>query len=281
MITHDHPYQAVLVDLDGTLVGADNKISTRTCEVIHALQEKKIRVMPVTGRAVTGACKPLKDLDLETPICCYNGSVIFDIKTDTTLQEVLLDNTTARTVLEMLTDSVLEFFVYHKEDRYTLAPKSDDYARVLLMMSNVKEVSALEAIPASELTRISYYGDEEPALAMVAALERACSGKVYLEHIPIQSFPAFGDFSGHFCDVQPYCAGKAEAVHFMQKHYDIPAQAMIAIGDQANDIPMFREAGLSCAVANAAPAAKAAASRVIGHFAEDGVAVFLADLFDL
>ncbi|MHB1432205.1 MAG: HAD family hydrolase, partial [Streptosporangiaceae bacterium] len=52
----------------------------------------------------------------------------------------------------------------------------------------------------------------------------------------------------------------------------IDAAEVIAFGDMPNDITMLRWAGIGHAVANAHPLVLAAADRVIGHHAEDGVA---------
>ncbi len=53
------------------------------------------------------------------------------------------------------------------------------------------------------------------------------------------------------------------------------------MGDSYNDVEMLRSAGLGVAMANAPAEVRAAADRVCGHHDEDGVARFLAELFDL
>jgi hydroxymethylpyrimidine pyrophosphatase-like HAD family hydrolase len=56
-----------------------------------------------------------------------------------------------------------------------------------------------------------------------------------------------------------------------------PAE-IVAIGDMPNDVPMLQWAGRSYAVANAHPAARAAASTVVGSNDEDAVAVLIESL---
>ena len=48
---------------------------------------------------------------------------------------------------------------------------------------------------------------------------------------------------------------------------------IVAIGDDMNDIPMIREAGLGVAMGNARPEVKAVAKRVIGTNREEGLAI--------
>jgi hydroxymethylpyrimidine pyrophosphatase-like HAD family hydrolase len=75
-----------------------------------------------------------------------------------------------------------------------------------------------------------------------------------------------------FFDAQ---AGKGLALAALCRELSIPREAVIAIGDGENDIPLFQEAGLAIAMANAAAATRAAAVRVAPSNDEEGVAVVL------
>ena len=54
----------------------------------------------------------------------------------------------------------------------------------------------------------------------------------------------------------------------------------MAIGDDVNDLPMIRNAGLGVAMGNAKPEVREAAGRVIGANADEGLAAFLEELVD-
>ncbi len=56
---------------------------------------------------------------------------------------------------------------------------------------------------------------------------------------------------------------------------------MIAFGDMPNDIPLLTWAGRGVAVGNAHPAVKEVADEVTGTNDDDGVALYLRDLFGL
>ena len=64
-----------------------------------------------------------------------------------------------------------------------------------------------------------------------------------------------------------------------QKHGILPQQ-IVAIGDDVNDLPMIRNAGLGVAMGNARPEVRTAAKRIIGSNHEDGLAEFLEVLVD-
>jgi hydroxymethylpyrimidine pyrophosphatase-like HAD family hydrolase len=62
------------------------------------------------------------------------------------------------------------------------------------------------------------------------------------------------------------------------RRHDVLPEQIIAIGDDVNDLPMLKQAGLGVAMGNAKPEAKAAARQVIKSNAEDGLGEFLEDL---
>ena len=66
-------------------------------------------------------------------------------------------------------------------------------------------------------------------------------------------------------------------LHLARRHQIDPAQ-IVAIGDDVNDLPMVRQAGLGIAMGNGHPDLRAAAARVIGANTEDGLAIFLEEL---
>ena len=68
-------------------------------------------------------------------------------------------------------------------------------------------------------------------------------------------------------------------LHVARRHGVDPAQ-IVAIGDDVNDIPMIKNAGLGVAMGNAKPEVQAVAKRVIGKNADEGLAAFLDELVE-
>lgn len=70
-------------------------------------------------------------------------------------------------------------------------------------------------------------------------------------------------------------AGKASALQHLCAQLNLTADQCVAFGNAENDIDMLQFAGLGIAVSNATPACLAAADRICGSNAEDGVAQVL------
>jgi len=71
---------------------------------------------------------------------------------------------------------------------------------------------------------------------------------------------------------------KASGLAELAASHGISAAEVVAIGDMPNDVPMLHWAGTSYAVANAHPAAIAAAGAVVGSNEDDAVAVLIESL---
>ena len=78
--------EAIVLDLDGTLLTSDEKILKRTKDTLYKLKDKGIKIIIATGRTYT-SLKPYRDmLGLETPIVCYNGAKLVDGKENTVFE---------------------------------------------------------------------------------------------------------------------------------------------------------------------------------------------------
>ena len=77
------------------------------------------------------------------------------------------------------------------------------------------------------------------------------------------------------CEVLRGDAGKWTAVLHLADLWGIAADEVCAIGDDMNDLPMIRGAGLGVAMAHAAEVVRAAADHVTLGNDEDGVAVLI------
>ena len=71
---------------------------------------------------------------------------------------------------------------------------------------------------------------------------------------------------------------KWEGISHVARMHGVEAHEIVAIGDDVNDLPMLKHAGLSVAMGNAKPEVKAIAKTVIGRNDEDGLAIFLEEL---
>ncbi len=85
----------------------------------------------------------------------------------------------------------------------------------------------------------------------------------------------------YYCDITPPGHDKGTFVDAISARTGIPRDAIAAIGDMQNDLPMFARAGFSIAMGNASEDVKARAGRVTASNEQDGFAKAVATILDL
>lgn len=70
-------------------------------------------------------------------------------------------------------------------------------------------------------------------------------------------------------------ASKGNTLKFMAKHFRIPLEETVAIGDNLNNFTMFENAGMSIAMGNAEDIVKKQATYITKDHDDDGVAYCL------
>lgn len=267
-------HDAVLVDLDGTLLDGRGHLTARTVAAVHALEQAGLRVLVCTGRSIAGARRIHRDLGLATPVVAYNGSWIGPLDGPPVVFHPIHDEHLAH--LEAAEQRAAFVFRHHGESKFTRATQHAHHVRVASWYENVVHVPEGTPLPGGDLLRVSlFYDSAEQGEEAWDALVPPARAHLHRETFPLAMFPDFTDSHLVLCEVQRKGRGKAAGLDFLQEHHGIPPQRVVAVGDQTNDIPMLREAGLAVAMGNAVRPLRELAHLVIGHHAEEGFAAWV------
>jgi hydroxymethylpyrimidine pyrophosphatase-like HAD family hydrolase len=76
----------------------------------------------------------------------------------------------------------------------------------------------------------------------------------------------------YYLDVTNKNANKGAVVEYLSTHLGMPAKEIAAIGDQPNDVLMFKRSGFSIAMGNASDEVKAQAAAVTDSYNDEGFA---------
>ena len=87
-------------------------------------------------------------------------------------------------------------------------------------------------------------------------------------------------YRGFMCELAPAGVTKWSAVRRLASQWGIADREICAVGDDVNDIPMIRSAGLGVAMGNAVPEVKAAADRIAPTHDHDGLVEVVSWLFE-
>ncbi|HED64598.1 MAG TPA: HAD family phosphatase [Planctomycetes bacterium] len=272
-------FDAILLDLDGTLVRSDGRIEARLRSRLHELHAEGVRVMIATGRSEGGTLEVLAELPFDTPALVFNGAGLYCPVEERLLEERLLADRAVSDLIALATREELLPVVVGARRKFAFPPRNRDEEKALRYFHDL-EIVAPDEIPTEFVIRVTLFSDSHTdSGALARAVHEHLRRPVYVTDFPLSWLPAHRDSSLLVADIQPPCRGKAEGLRVLEERYGIPAERVVAVGDATNDIPMLEGAGLGVAMGDGMPEARAAADRVIGPNDSDALLELLNELF--
>lgn len=261
------PIELVALDIDGTLVGDDLSIGPDTRAAIRAARRRGAIVSIVTGRMVSSAMRFARELDLDAPIVGYQGALIREMpvagsrRPGRLLVHTPLRAEVAREVVIWSRTVGLDPHLNHLERFIVRAddPRADDYSAFMGSLPELAD-DLVDSIRHS-ITKVMAAG-APPLPSEVAGLARerfAGRAEVTVSHPRFLEFVAPG-------------VSKGRAIRWLARRAGVPLGAVLAIGDQWNDIEMIAEVGHGAAMPTAPTGVLAAARYIAPSLREEGVA---------
>jgi Cof subfamily protein (haloacid dehalogenase superfamily) len=267
-------YDAILIDLDGTLLDGQGRLSERSVAAVRALEQAGLKPIVCTGRSIPGTRRIHRQLGLATPVVAYNGAWIGPLDGAPVVCHPIPDAHTPH-VLDAEGRACFSFR-HHGEKKFTFATDHAHHPRVISWYENVVHLPRPCDAPTSGLMRVSlFFESHDHGDATWQALHPDAHVALHRETFPLAMFPDFADSHLVLCEIQRKGRGKAAAYDFLAEHHGIEPGRVVAVGDQTNDLSMLREAGLAVAMGNAVEPLRALAHLVIGHHAEEGFAAWV------
>lgn len=272
--------ELVVFDLDGTLLNKESVISDYTSETLRLLTERNIAYTVATGRTLHGARAILDGHSFRLPQAYKNGVMIWHPQTQrfsrgATLTPDELDNVVRACITQGLTpfiftlDENQESVVHHPPIRTGV---ERELVRTISVDEPVKARTLDELVPGATITHVNAIGASDAIKAVIRSVEDE-------PHLVAYSGVAFEGEQWRWLDIHHSDASKGGAVAAMKSLLGL--ERVICFGDSDNDLSMFEAADESYAPANANADIKSAATAVIGHHDDEGIAHFLRERFAL
>jgi Cof subfamily protein (haloacid dehalogenase superfamily) len=267
------PIELIALDIDGTLVGDDLEIGPRTRAAVRAARRRGVIVSLVTGRMVSSALRFARELELDAPIVGYQGAIIraMPARDSKRLGKLYVHTPLRADVAREIvswTRSVgldphlnhLERFIVRSDD-----PRADDYSA--FMGSDADLAIDLLGSIRHGISKVMAAGEPPlPTDVLAAARERfAGRADVTVSHPRFIEFLAPG-------------VSKGRGVRWLARRHRMQLGAVLAIGDQWNDLEMLTEVGHGAAMPTAPAEVRAVARYIAPPLGEEGVAALIESL---
>ncbi len=251
-----------LADVDGTLVTKDKILTERAQEAVRAMEAKGVKFALTSGRPPMGMRMLFDPLQINTPIAGFNGG-LFVNKDLSIIESHTLDPAAARKTLDLILQQGLDAWVYAGDDwliRDMDAPhREKEEHTVKFPPKVVKEFTDEHLRRAIKLVGVSDDGDK------VAGCEKAVQDALGKSVSAARSQP-------YYLDVTHPEANKGSVVAYLARTLRIDAGQIATIGDQPNDVLMFKPSGFAIAMGNASEAVQKEADAVTASYEDEGFA---------
>jgi len=270
--------ELIVFDLDGTLLNSSGQLSKFSQDTLAALAQRGIAYTVATGRSLHASRQLLQGQGFRLPQVFKNGVMIWNPENDAYSHQSYLNLDEVQHVLEAALAQQLTPFIFTFEpgNRHAIyhGPLQNDLeamlARQFLDHKGVALRSLAELPAEAEITNISAIG----LPTAVSAIEQLIQNEL---HLVAYVGTAWEDKNWRWIDVHHANASKGAAIDSLRQQLGLTR--VVCFGDSDNDLSMFACADEAYAPANATDEVRAAATAVIGHHDEDGIARFLRERF--
>lgn len=254
----------IVIDLDGTLLNNEGKISEYTKKILKKLSEEHVLVV-ASGRLKKGIEKALGDVcQYFSFFICGNGSFIYH--NDELIYEKLLTKKDAEFIYGLAKEFNADLRVMNHKKCETLKGEEET-----IIDANRNSLPIVKTNSFSGGLKMTLSGQKEKMDKIMSRLKQLNEE----------------DFS--YCRSDYYNIdfgakgiSKAEALRYICDKYNYPYKDTIAFGDAGNDAEMLCFAEIGVAMKNALPELKEYATYVTQLTNdEDGVAHFLSSMFNI
>ncbi|QGM80727.1 pyridoxal phosphatase [Otariodibacter oris] len=270
-------YEAIAFDLDGTLLTSQSTILESSKIAIKKAIEKGIKVFIVTGRHHTAVRPYYKELELDTPVVCCNGTYLYDFYHD----EILASNPLTKEQATLLVNSSREqgfHIAMYTRDAMTFEVLNPHFEKLLKWV----ETCPMDAKP--DIHQVKHFDDYLDGKTIIWKIlisdPNASKMQNYIDNLPLDQFSPEWSWVDRV-DITASGNSKGKCLAELLKLENINPENVIAFGDNFNDVSMLKYVGMGIAMGNSESEIQKQAKNVIGSNNEDSISLALSQLIEL
>jgi Cof subfamily protein (haloacid dehalogenase superfamily) len=239
----------IFLDIDGTLLTSDHRISRGTITAIQRVNNfHNIQVVLTTARPPQAIRNIYKRLELKTPAVCFNGALIIEkageIQTSI-LHSQCIDASQLYPIYAAASNPHLNISFYKNED--WISDKMDAWVR------QEEEITETEALIQNAGVTIQKWTESQTGPHKILLMGEPHEIDITEKNLNqlIGNSLNISKSKPTYLEIMNSSASKTSAINFLLGKYAMTPQEILAIGDNFNDIEMLRLAGIGIAMGNA------------------------------
>ncbi len=255
------PIDLIALDLDGTLLDSNKRISSRTVKALRLLPKLGVRVVIASARPPR-SCKAIYDgLGLDTWQINYNGALIWDPHANRPVKHWPMEGQLVWKMATLARHLVPNVQVAAEVVDRWYTDRHDPYRTTVTgKLFRPDVVAPMESWAKQSTTKLMFLAEPRKVARIREALRERFGNAAKVVHA-----------DPDLVQVMSNGAGKDAALRVVCEHHGIDMRRTLAIGDAVNDLDMLKAAGVAVAVANGCDECKTAARWVAPSNDDDGV----------
>lgn len=259
----DMQFKLVAFDIDGTIMDENNQVCKRLIDVVAKLQDNGVIFTLASARVPKSVLDIATQLGIKGHVISLNGSLITNDQHEI-LYSKSFETARVKNALAKI-DKKISRNYYDQFD--WIVEYENDYTQFEINLLASVTLPVDKVVPAN-VNKITLIGDHD---ILVEAKEQVAKDKSLLL-----------GFSHHnYVEVTCSTISKFQGIKTYARSLGIRPEEVVAFGDGENDMPMLSSVGLGVAMGNAHQHIKDVAKDVAGNNYEQGVAIYLEELFNL
>ncbi len=251
----------VLADVDGTLVNEEKVLTERAQSAVTELRRAGIRFAITSGRPPLGMAMLFDPLALDTPIAGFNGG-LFVARDLTILEQKTVPVDVASQAIDLIREHGLDAWVYRGNDWLITKADAPHVGREAWTVKFEPKIVADIGEKLDQVAKIVGVSDDYDKVRRCEADAQTAFGR---HATAARSQP-------YYLDITNKEANKGAVVEYLSSHLSVPADEIATIGDQPNDVLMFKRSGFSIAMGNASDEVKIQADATTDSYNAEGFA---------
>ncbi|MCB5088250.1 fructose-phosphate phosphohydrolase SppA [Streptococcus mutans] len=242
----------ILSDIDGTILDNNHQVDAHLRDTITELKKESIPFVLASARSPHGMFPIAQELNLgANPIACYNGALI--VEGNKEHYQTLIEHGLSKADVKKIVALIKKQFPHISINFYSggdwIVEEIDQWVQI--------EANITKESPDIRNFDTLLTDDSIPIhkLLLIANAQAIQEFFTYLKRVNFED-ASFYLSKDNYLEVTSQSVSKENALLEIAKYYDISLSQTMAIGDNYNDIPMLKLAGLGMAMANAPQAVK-------------------------
>lgn len=255
------------LDLDGTLLRRDNSVSEENIRILRECVNRDIQIYLISGRPYCFTRMIAEMIHPSVRVISSNGAIY---ETGTKCIMHTLEPHILHQIIDVLKEHAhAHAFFKGKHEFFTHEPYDERflYDHINKQLPAAAQVKSFTDMSWEELKQNAH--DIAKILVYDYKAERLLKARQQIECIENTTVTDYQPIS---FDITAGGVNKGNAIKAVLQSLHLKKEEFMAFGDAMNDLPMFAEAGLTVAMANASEEIQASCDIVTADFMDDGVA---------